>query len=278
MKMKTIWFVVILVIFTTMIINITFNNKQEEFNPLELNVGDVFTQLSYKNEMYVINYIIDDITGDNEKDMIILVGEKESLDNTYSKNVDLVVYDTVNKKFLNADLNKFEGDMPKIIITDLTGEGINEILLSLENQNKEKNIRIVTNENETLKEIFGIKENKGINFAGEMIDGIKAHVRCNKLNKELYIDLTDKKSELITNKKIDESGKIISENKKVSTSGFKTIELVEINGQKGIQTTQIITAFDNTEIVDEITAIWKYEEGKWQIKEVRGSRVENMIY
>ena len=277
MKMKTIWFIVILVVFITMIINVTSNNEKAEFIPLELNIGDEFTGLEFKNAMYVINYLINDVTGDNEKDMIILVGEKETIDSTYSKNVDLVVYDTVSKTFFNAGLKKFQGDMPKIILSDLTGDGINEIIITLENNTKEKDVRIISNNNGTLKEILGVKENKGINFYGEMIDGIKAHVRCNKLNKELYIDLTDKKSELITNKKIDESGKIISENKKVSTSGFKTIELVEINGQKGIQTTQIITAFDNTEIVDEITAIWKYEEGKWQIKEVRGIKVGNLI-
>lgn len=278
MKMKTIWFVVILIVVTTMIINVTFNNEKEEFKPLELNVGEVFKGIEYKNEMYVINYLINDVTGDNEKDMIILIGEKETFDNTYSKNADVVVYDTVCKVFLNADLKKFQGDMSKIILSDLTGDGINEIIVNLENKNKEKDVRIVTQNNETLKEIFGLKENKGINFTGEMIDGVKAHVRCNKLNKELYIDLTDKKTELIANKKVDESGKIISENKKIATSGFKTIEIVELNGQNGIQTTQMITTFDNNEIVDEITAIWKYEEGKWQIKEARGIKVGNLMY
>lgn len=278
MKMKTIWFVVILIVITTMIINLNFNNEEEEFKPLELNVGDVFTGMDYKNEMHVINYCIGDVTGDNENDMIILVGEKEAVDNPFSKNVDLVVYDTANQIFLNAGLKKFEGESPKIILTDLTSDNINDIIISLENQNKEKDIRIVTNKNNSLKEIFGSKENRGINFTGEMIDGVKAHVRCTKLNKELYIDLADRKAELLASKKVDESGKIICENKKVETSGFKTMEIVELNGQNGIQTTQMITAFDTGEIVDEITAIWKYEEGKWQIKEARGTKVGNLIY
>ena len=278
MKMKTIWFVVILIVITTMIINLNFNNENEEFKPLELNVGDVFTGVDYKNEMRVINYVIGDVTGDNENDMIILVGEKEAVDNTFSKNVDLVVYDTVNQTFFNAGLKKFEGEFPKIILSELINDGINEMIISLENKNKEKDIRIVTTKNNALKEIFGAKDNKGINFTGEMVDGVKAHVRCTKLNKELYVDLADRKTALIESKKIDESGKIISENKKVITSGFKTLEIVELNGKNGIQTTQMITAFDNTEIVDELTVIWKYEDGKWQIKEARGTKVGNLIY
>lgn len=277
MKMKTIWFVVILIVVATIFINLNFNNEEEEFKPLELNVGDVFAGIEYKNTMYVLNYVIGDVTGDTENDMIILVGEKEDVNDTIAQNVDLVVFDTVNKTFLNAGLKKLEGQSPKIILSDLTSDSMNDIIISLENENKEKNVRILTNKNNSLKEIFTAKDNKGINFAGEVIDGVKAHVKCTKLNKELYIDLADRKAELIKSKKIDESGKIIAENKKVSTSGFKTIELVELNNQNGIQTTQIMYAFDGAEIVDEITAIWKYEDGKWQIKEVRGMKIGNLI-
>lgn len=276
MKMKTIWFVVILIVVATIFINLNFNSETEEFKPVEINVGDEFKGIDYKNTMYVINYVIGEVTGDNENDMIILVGEKEEVNNTMAKNVDLIVFDTVNKNFLNAGLKKLDGRSPNLILNDLTGDNVNDIIVTLEDDNKEKNIRIITNKDNKLKEIFGDKENKGIYFYGEVIDGVKAHVKCTKLKKELYLDLADKKEELIKNKKIDESGKIIYENKKIITSGFKTLEIVELNGQKGIQTTQIIYAFDRNEIVDEITAIWKYENGKWQIKEARGMKVGNL--
>ena len=276
MKMKTIWFVVILIVATTLIINFTFNKENEEFKPFELNVGDVFTGIEYKNTMYVINYALGDVTGDGENDMVLLLGEKEDVTSQFTRNADIVIYDTVNATFISAGIKKFEGESSKIILSDLTSDGVNDVVVSLENSDKDKNIRILTVKNDSVKEIFGVKENKGINFVGEVIDGMKAHVRCNKLNKELYIDISDRKSELVQEKKVDESGKVVCSNKNVTTSGFKTLELVELNGQNGIQTTQIIYAFDGTEIVDEITVIWKFEEGKWQVKEARGTRVGNL--
>ena len=265
---------------TTVLVNrIAYMISQKHIKPWNI-LAITFTNKA-ANEM---KERIERLLGDTAKDMWIgtfhsvCVKILRTCIDLLGYNRDFVIYDTVNETFLNAGLKKYEGDMPKIILSDLTGEGMIEMMVSLENPNKEKEVRIVMNKNNSLKEIFGAKDNKGINFTGEMIDGVKAHVRCNKLNKELYIDLTDRKLELIKNKRIDESGKIISENKKVLTSGFKTIEIVELNGQNGIQTTQLITAFDNTEIVDEITAIWKYEEGKWQIKEARGTKVGNLIY
>lgn len=278
MKMKTIWFVVILIIVTTIFINLKFDNNEEEFKPLEMNVGDVFEFGDYKNTMYVINYVIGDVTGDNEKEMIILVGEKEDLNSEHAMNVDVVVYDTKNKSFLKAGIKKFEGKGAKIFLAELTNDGVNEIIVCLENENKERSIRILENKNNSIKEIFGAKENNGIKFVGEMVDGVKAHVKCNKLNKELYIDLANEKEELLRNKNIDESGKIIGENKKINTTGFTSMDIVDLNNQKGIQTTQLITAFDEKHIVDEVIVIWKYEEGKWQIKEAKGTRMGNLIY
>lgn len=278
MKMKTIWFVTILILVSTIFINLNFNNNEEEFKPLELNVGDVFDNVDYKNRMYVINYGVGDVTGDNENDMIILVGEKEDVSSNFSKNVDLVIYDTASKTFFNANIKNLKGNLAKIILSDLTNDNINDILIYLEKENKEKDVRILTKNNNEVKEIFGLKENKGVNFIGEVIDGVKAHVKCNKLNKELYIDLTDKKEELKNKKYIDESGKVICENKKIKTSGFLSIEQVKINDENAIQTTQILTAFDANEIIDEITAICKYENGKWQIKEAKGTKMGNLIY
>ena len=143
MKMKTIWFIVILIVVATIFINLNFNNEEQEFKPLELNVGDVFTGIEYKNKMYVLNYIIGEATGDNENDMIILVGEKEEINSPKASNIDLVIYDNLNKIFINAGIKKLEGESPKIILSDLTGDNLNDIIITVENENKEKCIRIL---------------------------------------------------------------------------------------------------------------------------------------
>lgn len=279
MKMKTIWFIAILIIIAVTFINISLDkNENKEFAPLEINVGDEFNEFEYKNQMYVLNYKVGDVTADGENDMIILIGEKDELGETKSKKIDVVVYDTANKTFIKGGLKNLNCQNSKIFLNDLTGDDKLEVIIIFENDDKIKNIRIVELKENTIKDIWGQRENRGIIFAGEIIDGVKAHLRCGKISKELYLDLEEKKSDYIASKKIDESGKIICENKKVTTTGFTSVEIVKLSDKYGIQTTQRICAFEDNDILDEVTVIWKFENGKWQMAEAEGIRLGNLIY
>ena len=92
----------------------------------------------------------------------------------------------------------------------------------------------------------------------------------------MYLDLSDQKDEYIKLNKIDESGKVICEDKKIKTSEFTMVEIVELENQSGLQTTQIITAFDTNEIIDEIRAVFKYENGKWKLKDITSAKSGNL--
>lgn len=279
MKMKTIWFVAILLIIAVTFINISLDkNDEKEFVPLDINVGDEFNELEYKNQMYIINYKIGDVTCDGENDMIILIGEKNELSETKSEKIDVVIYDTANKTFISGGFKNLSGQNSKILLNDLTGDDKAEIIIITENNDKIKNIRIVEVKENAVKEIWNQKDNRGLIFVGEVIDGIKAHLRCGKISKELYLDLADKKEDYILAKKIDESGKVICENKKLTTTGFTSVEVVKLSDKYGLQTTQRICAFEDNDILDEVTVIWKYENGKWQIAEAEGIKLGNLIY
>ena len=137
MKMKTVWFITILLIVATICINMSLGDKEKsEFKPLELNVGDEFNKIEYQNQMYVINYKIGDVTGDGENDMIILIGEKDETNEMKSNKVDVVVYDTANKTFTKASLKNFSGQNSKILLNDLTGDEKMEVIIILENDDK----------------------------------------------------------------------------------------------------------------------------------------------
>ena len=77
---------------------------------------------------------------------------------------------------------------------------------------------------------------------------------------------------------VDESGKVTADDKSVSTTAFQTVEMVSLDGKKGIQTTQFIVAFKGNSILDEITTVWRYENGKWQVAYASGNRVGNLVY
>ena len=56
------------------------------------------------------------------------------------------------------------------------------------------------------------------------------------------------------------------------------MELVQLDGYYGLQTTQRMIGFNSEDLLDEITVIWKYENGKWTIKEAKGNHIGNILY
>lgn len=280
MKNKLIWLILILIVIAVIFsVADDKNSSNDEFRPLEINVGDEFTYIDYGNTMYVLNYMMEDVNGDGKKDMIMAIGEKKSVDDVSASNMDLVIFEPNQGEFYNLKLKKFNGDMPRIESAEVTGDGINDIMLMATNSaDGTQVIRIISFTNGDFKEILKEKDNKGIVFAGEFLDGFKAYLKCSKYNKEVNLDLSDRKENYITKGFFDESGRLLKENTKIKTSNFYTVELVQLDGYLGIQTIQRIVGFDGEDFLDEIIAIWKYENGKWVLKEAKGNNVGNLLY
>ena len=93
-----------------------------------------------------MNYKIADLNGDSVNDVVIFVGEKTSADDTNVKNADVVFYDGALQKYINADLKKFDGDTARLELADLTGDSLDDIVVILNNEEGDKNIRIVKND------------------------------------------------------------------------------------------------------------------------------------
>ena len=274
---------VILIIISIVIISFAFSliNKEDEIveSPINIEIGQEFVGIKYSPKKYVLNYKIADFNGDSTNDVVILVGEKQSPDAKNVKNADIVFYDGVLQKYINADLKKFDGDTPRIEIADLTGDSLNDIVAVLNNDAGDKTLRVVTLMNESLKEIFKAKDNKYISFTGNFIDGFKVCLKNRKLNIDKELELKNNSVSLVENGVFDDSGKfLLSDNSKIKTTGFMEIEFIQLSGCMGLKTKQRIITNDNKNIIDEISIVWKYEEGKWQIKEAVGLKLGNLLY
>ena len=117
MKSKFFWLVLALCIIAFIFSFVSRNtNDAENFKPLELNVGDVFSYVDYGANMYVLNYAMDDVNGDGNKDMIIAIGEKAYPEDTVAQNMQIVLYNPVTETFYATKLKKFSGEMPRIMI------------------------------------------------------------------------------------------------------------------------------------------------------------------
>lgn len=280
MNKKIIWIVVILIVaLTTIFKSISSNQKVEEFKPLDKNIGDEFSEISYPNKMYIINYEIADVTGDAENDMILLVGESnsgEGIANNTISNMDIVIYDKVNNKFLNASSNKMNGMDARILLRDLTGDQILDIIILYKADNN-YNLRVFSCEGDKISEIWKERNNKGLLFTGDFLDGFKVKISNKKVNIEKIIDLSKQSAEYIENGLFDKSGKLIKNNK-ISYSHFTNIEVVELNDRGGIRTVQQIYGLNENDVLDEVGIIWKYNDGKWQMVEANSIKFGNLLY
>lgn len=280
--MKKKFLILVIVLILMIIILNAFSKKENdvtEFKPLEIDVGDEFTNLSYDQPMRVLNYAIKDVTGNGQNDMILVIGEKDNIaGGEPANNIDIVIYEPAEEKFIKGGLKKCMGKSPRILTANVDESPNDEIILVLENEDNTKNIRILSVNGEECKEIFKPRDNKGLVITGYFMDGFKAYVSIRKLKLETYIDLKDEKETYIKNGFYDSDGRILSENKNISSSNFVSVELQELQGQCGIRTVQRIKGFDNLDILEEIEVLWKSEGGNWNVKEAKGKRLGNILY
>lgn len=275
MKNKLIWVAVAILILFAIALKVFVKDDVITQKPLDIEIGDEFTVFEGKEKKYVINYAIGDITGDGINDMAIAIGEKEVLESTEAENISLVVYDSSNTQYSKLDLKKFNGESFRIELADFTGDGVNDIMI-VGVDDYDYVARIVTLSDNQLVEIFKLKDNKGLRFTCELLDGFKVNIVNRKYNINNTIEL-DKT--FWTNASVyEESGKLIVKDERPQTTGFTSIELVQLSDAMGIKTTQRIIFGDKLNIIDEITCIFKYQDGKWQLKEATSTKMGNLLY
>lgn len=275
MKNKLIWVAVAILILFAIALKVFVKDDVITQKPLDIEIGDEFTVFEGKEKKYVINYAIADITGDGINDMAIAIGEKEVLESTEAENISLVVYDSSNTQYSKLDLKKFNGESFRIELADFTGDGVNDIMI-VGVDDDDYVARIVTLSDNQLVEIFKSKDNKGLRFTCELLDGFKVNIVNRKYNINNTIEL-DKT--FWTNASVyEESGKLIVKDERPQTTGFTSIELVQLSDAMGIKTTQRIIFGDKLNIIDEITCIFKYQDGKWQLKEATSIKMGNLLY
>ena len=102
---------IILIAFAFSFLN---SNPEEVESPINIEIGQIFNEIDFGTTKYVLNYKIADLNGDSVNDVVILVGEKEKVEEVRVKNVDVVFYDGNLKEYQACGLKKLEGDSGRI--------------------------------------------------------------------------------------------------------------------------------------------------------------------
>ncbi|SEH90204.1 hypothetical protein SAMN05192559_105199 [Halobacillus karajensis] len=79
----------------------------------------------------ILSYARGDVNGDFIEDQVFLVGEKTS-DSPYITNITLVIQDGQTNLFYSVPLKTNMGYQPRLFLGDFTGDGVDNILISMD--------------------------------------------------------------------------------------------------------------------------------------------------
>ena len=158
---KRFLFIVLLLVGSILLFNI-FDQEENvvDFDPLKIEIGEVFECLNYEKEMYILNYEISDMDNDSENDIVIVLGEKTDTNDVY-KNIDVILYNKATETFITSKLKNFDGKQPKIELNDIDGDGFKDVIVITILENKDNSMRIISFKDNIAKELFKSREGKG---------------------------------------------------------------------------------------------------------------------
>lgn len=262
-KIKYSFFILILIIVLissyTSAADIDYLSKQKLIEDLNLSEDITIIKRRYK-----------DITGDNEKDQVFLVGQRLSEPQSpYYSKVEIIVYDVDQKKYYLTTDEKFSGYEPKLELFDFTADNTKDIYIEANTGGSGGiyNHLIVTFTNNSLKIIFDESNNRGLSIEGKYMDDFKAVLEIKQLNKEIELDLNFNKEQYLNEDIYNKKGEILKEIKPF-TYPFVQFEIIDYDLDnsfelRGIQ--RIVGAY-GADTIGYLITILKYEDG-WKYKQ-----------
>lgn len=271
MKRKVIGGLVLAVVMMAGVLGVVRANV----NLKELVVGEPFTveYLDLGDQMYVIDLKDADVTGDEVTDQVILVGKKIfSPEDIFADQLTIVVQDGVSKKYSTITDEQFSGYEGRLMINDFTGDQIADVMVTASTGGSGGivNHMIATFAGSDSKLIFAELENMGVRMVGEFVDGYQAELRVKNIanvDQIVTIDLQDRKDMYIEQAIYSANGQLLKEIQPI-VYPFSRLEAIDVDfdGVYELRGTQRIVGAYGADGIGFVESLWKYEDGKWQAK------------
>lgn len=226
--------------------------------------------LNLPKNTYVVDYKEADVTGDKVIDKIYLVGVKEKKKDIFASDLNIIVKNGKTKKFVKTNSKEFGGYEGHLFIGDFTGDKVNDIMATADTGGSGGIIenRIYTLDKNKINTIFDEVDNEGVNFEGKFVDGFKAELKSDKLNKEITLDITGNKKDYMEAKIYDKSGKLLTEVESYAHPYGILKPVQYVDGTYYLEGRQRIVGFVNADTLSNVRSVWKYENSKWVPVEV----------
>ncbi|SHK39127.1 hypothetical protein [Tepidibacter formicigenes] len=241
----------------------------------EFKIGEKFTVSNLKigDKAYVVDYKLEDVTGDNIKDNVILVGTK-TVSDIYCDTLTVVVQDGKTKEYSKATYENFGGyqDKEMLFIGDFTGDKVKDVVVSASTGGSGGIVdhMIATFKDNKPSVIFTDKENAGIDIDGKYIDGYRAEIEFKDLNKKVLLDVSAGKDMYIEQGIYNKEGKLLKEVKPWIDS-FSKLEAIDYDGDGTFELRgyQKIAGAYHADTISYVESILKFENNKWNTKDVQ---------
>lgn len=248
-----------------------FQSTSAQIASIDFKAGEKFTvsELNLGDKAYVIDYKEIDVTGDQVKDNILLVGHKEfSPKDIFADSLTIVVQDGKTKKYSKATDENFCGYEGKLFIGDFSGDQVKDVMVSAATGGSGGivNHLIATFKNHTPALLFSEKDNMGIESEGKFVDGFKAELTSKNFNQKIIIDLNVNKDNYIQQGIYDSSEKLLKAVEPFNYP-FSLLEPIDYNrdGIYELKGSQRIVGTCNADTISFVNSILKFENNKWTI-------------
>lgn len=271
------------VLFCCLCFLFVMQKTQAEVNPPEFTIGQKLKVqgLNVPEDMVIIDIQKDDVTGDQVQDVVLLVGQSMKDNPSFYSLLNVVVQDGKSGKFTTLPERQIKeylrGYEPKLFLGDFTGDKVKDVMVTVATGGSggTYNHLIASWKNNKPVIIFGENENQGLKIKGNYLDGFKAELYSEVLNKTFIVDVSGYKKEYIEAKIYDANGKYIYANQYQGQNGskydifsdpFSSLVPVDVDndGVYELQGQQSVWGPFHAFTFTRVQSVWKYKDGKWK--------------
>ncbi|MCM8709552.1 VCBS repeat-containing protein [Clostridium sp. SYSU_GA19001] len=248
-----------------------FNNiKAAEEEKFKIDTEFSTNKLKLRENTFILDYKYEDVTGDNIKDDILLLGHKNSnTQNTWSDDIYIILQDGKSNRYSKFSIGKINyGYNSKMFLGDFNGDKVDDIFVKVCN-GKETGayyslISLIKN-----KALYLFEQKKfslGIPFDINYVDDFKVNIFCKDINKSYTTDVSNKKNIYINSEVYNSIGEVLKETKGIQSS-LEELHPIDIDkdGVYELKGVQKLRGFCYADVVGYAKSIWKYDGSKMKL-------------
>jgi hypothetical protein len=237
--------------------------------------------LNLPEDTYIIAVQQADVTGDAANDTVFLAGQPLRDNPAFYNLVTVVVRDGKTGKFSTLPQNRIKdylrGYEPKMFLGDVTGDKLKDVMVSVATGGSggTSNYLVAAWKNNKPDVIFGEKENQGLRIKGKFLNGFKAEMHSETLNKTFIVDLSGYRKQLIQGKIYDPNGTYIFQTADrgrdsrhdIFSDPFYSLVPVDPDndGVYSLIGEQNVWGPIHIYTLTTVESTWMYQNGKWNI-------------